>query len=114
MSCERGFARALGERDCNVVRFRAGNVVRVVRFRARNSDDVSLRRSRLSPTAVACLAVVALAALAGCGQKGPLVLPDGESAGSSTGAAGPPSSEDEEERAATGDRNGTESGTDGR
>ena len=62
--------------------------------------------------ASAALAGLAMAALAGCGQKGPLVLPDGAAAGGSTGAASSGASDDQ--RAADEDEDGTESRDDGR
>jgi predicted small lipoprotein YifL len=68
-----------------------------------------MTRKHASFAGFASLLVVAAALLAGCGQKGPLMLPDGEP----TGTAVPSASDDEEERAADDERNGTENGADG-
>jgi predicted small lipoprotein YifL len=70
------------------------------------------RLAELSRAVLACALLGASIVVAGCGQKGPLVLPDTDSAG----ASAPPSNDegdDEDERPATGDRNGTENGADG-
>jgi len=46
-----------------------------------------MRRERARTAAGLLLAGIAMAALAGCGQKGPLVLPDGAAARGPAGAA---------------------------
>ena len=73
------------------------------------------RRQRLALRAACGLLVgVAAVALTGCGQKGPLVLPDGMSGdgGQTAPAASGATDEDDDERAADGD--GTEDRADGR
>ena len=69
-----------------------------------------MTRMRVSSVVLASLLLAAAALLTGCGPKGPLVLPDGDSAGTAV----PSSSDDEEERDADDEQNATESGANGR